>query len=284
MARVAVVTDSTADLPAELRQALGIRVVPLNVHFGDEVFKDGVEMTPEGFWEKLRQSPHHPRTSQPAPGDFLTVYRELEAAGHPICSIHISAEMSGTLQSAQVAAEMLGSPGGIEVVDSRSVSMGLGLVVLAAARAAQRGASLPEVAAEARAVAGRLQILFGVDTLEFLQRNGRIGRAQALVGGLLNIKPVLQVEDGVVAAADKVRGRSRVLPRCLEIMAERIPPGRKVAAAVLYTTDPGEGKAWLEAFQKQYQMVERYLVPLGPVVACHAGPGTVGIAMYEVTG
>lgn len=281
MTKVAVVTDSTADLPVDLRRTLGIEMVPLNVHFGDEVFKDAVEMDVDGFWAKLSQSPHHPRTSQPAPGDFLTLYQSLAAAGRPVLSVHISADLSGTLGSAQIAKEML-TEGEVELVDSRSVSSGLGMVAMAVARAADKGATLAQVADEARAVAGRMQILFGVDTLEFLAKNGRIGRAQALLGGLLSIKPVLQVQDGVVAPADKVRGRSKVLPRCQEIMAKRIPPGRKVAAAVLYTTDIEEGRAWLEAFRKQYQLVESHLMPLGPVVACHAGPGTVGIAMYEL--
>lgn len=281
MARVAVVVDSTADIPAPVRQDLDIAMVPLNVHFGDQVFKDQVEMDTEGFWRQLHASPVHPRTSQPAPGDFLAVYQRLAAEGRPVVSIHISAQLSGTCQSAQIAAGMV--PGAqIEVVDSKSASLGFGLIAIGAARMAREGAPLDQVAAWCREVASRMHVFFGVDTLEFLARNGRIGRARALLGGILNIKPILTLEDGVVAPADKVRGKAKVLPRVLDLLAERIPPGRRVRAGVLHAQAPDEAQAWLQALQGRYQVVESYVAPIGPVIATHVGPGTVGAAVHEV--
>lgn len=279
MADLCIVTDSTSDLPVEVRRELGIEVVPLNVHFGDELFKDGVDMDVDGFWQHLTRSPHHPKTSQPSPGDFAAVYKPLVEAGKEIVSIHISADLSGTLASAKIAADMF-PDARIHLVDTRSVSMGLGMVVAAAARMARAGASAEEVAAFARTTGPKVRILFGIDTLEFLARNGRIGRASALLGGLLSVKPILTIQDGVVAPADKVRGKAKVLPRALELMAERIPAGSRVYAAALHANVPDEARVWLNAFSEHYKVVGDWIAPIGPVVAVHGGPGTVGIAMY----
>ncbi len=281
MSKVCIVTDSTADLPAQLRQELGIEMVPLNVHFGDEVLKDQIEIDNDAFWAKLSHSTVHPRTSQPAPGDFLAVYRQAAEAGRSVVSIHISSLLSGTFNSAKVAAGMA-EGANIELVDTRSASLGLGLIVVEAARMAQNGAGAAEIAAYARTAAKGMQIFFGVDTLEFLARNGRIGKAQALLGGLLNIKPILKVEEGQVAAADKVRGKSKVLPRIQELLAEKIPAGRKVRVATLHTNAPEEASAWLAALKQHYDVVETMVAPVGAVIAVHVGPGTVGVAMHEV--
>lgn len=281
MAKACIVTDSTADIPGGLRRELGIEMVPLNVHFGDEVLKDQVEIDHDGFWAKLQQSPVHPRTSQPAPGEFLAVYRRLAADGRPIVSMHISSQLSGTFNSAQIAAGMADGAR-IELVDTRSASLGVGLLAIEGARMAQRGASAAEIAAYAREAAARMQIFFGVDTLEFLARNGRIGKARALLGGLLNIKPILKVEDGLVHPADKVRGKSRVLPRVLELLEERIPTGRRVRMAVLHANVPEDAAAWVSAIKERYDVAEHLVAPIGPVIAVHAGPGVVGVAMHEL--
>lgn len=281
MAKVCVVTDSTCDLPANLRAQLELEMVPLNIHFGDEVYKDAVEMDTNRFWQHLSTSPHHPKTSQPAPGEFLELYQRLHAEGRPVVSVHLSADMSGTLGSAQIAKEMA-PDAEIELVDTRSVSMGLGLIAIEAARMAQRGASATEIAEWARRTGRSQYIFFGVDTLEFLAKGGRIGRAQALLGGLLNVKPILAVDNGVVASADKVRGKTKVLPRVIELMHERIPAGSKVRAAILHARAEEEGRAWLDAFAKEYQIIESWIQPLGAVVATHAGSGTLGIAMHAV--
>lgn len=277
-----IVTDSTADLPAELREALRIEMVPLTVHFGPESYKDGVEMDSEAFWRTLASSPHHPRTAQPSPGDFLEVYRPLAAQGYEILSIHLSAKLSGTIASAQVAAQML-PDAQITLLDTRSASLGLGLVALEAARLAQAGRSAAEILPHLEAIAGRMNVLFTLDTLEFLQRNGRIGKAQALLGGLLGVKPILHIDpEGVVAPVDKVRGRSRTLPRTLELLQERVPRGSRVRMAVLHTQAPEQAAEWLAAAKQIYEVEEALIAPIGSVIATHVGPGAIGFAFYQV--
>jgi DegV family protein with EDD domain len=277
-----IVTDSTSDLAEAIRSELGIEMVPLTVHFGPESFHDVVEMTIPDFWAKLQTSPHHPKTAQPSPGDFLKVYEPLVAEGHEIISIHVSGRMSGTTNSAQIAAQMLPNAK-ITMIDTRSVTMGLGMMVVEAARMARAGKSTDDIVARVGAVADRMNILFTLDTLEFLQKNGRVGKAQALLGGLLGIRPILQVDkEGIVAPADKVRGKSKILSRTLEIMQERIPAGRTINLAVLHTQAPEEAKAWLETVRKLYTVKEDWIAEIGPVVATNTGPGTVGVCFYEV--
>jgi len=279
---IRIVTDSTADLSPHLRQQYGIEMVPLTVHFGSETFLDGVTMDSKAFWRKLRESPHHPSTAQPSPGDFLEVYRRIHAEGDEILSIHISSNLSGTVGSAQVAAQML-PEARVTVIDTRSVSLGIGMACIEAARLAREGKSVDEIVPAIRDLCGRMHIFFTIDTLEFLQKNGRIGRAQALLGGLLGIKPILQVDrDGFIAPADKVRGRSRVLPRTLELMQERVPAGRRIKVAVLHAQAPADAEALLAEIGKVYKIEEHFLGDIGAVVATHGGPGTLGAAFYEV--
>jgi len=277
-----IVTDSTADLSPQMRAENGIEMVPLTVHFGMETFKDAVEMDADAFWAKLRSSPHHPSTAQPSPGDFLTVYEKIHAAGDEILSIHISGKLSGTMNSAQIAAQML-PEAKITLVDTKSVTCGLGMIAVEASRMARAGKSCAEIVDWARAVSDRMNIFFTLDTLEFLQKNGRIGKAQALLGGLLGIKPILQVDrEGLVAPADKVRGKNKVLPRSMELMQERVPAGRTIRVAVLHANAPEEAAVWLQEVKKHYSVDEAWTATLGPVVATNVGPGTVGVCFYEV--
>lgn len=279
---IRIVTDSTADLSPAMCQEYGIEVVPLTIHFGSESFVDGVELDSAGFWAKLKQSPHHPSTAQPAPGDFLQVYKRLHAAGDEIISIHISSRLSGTINSAQIAAQML-PEAKVAVVDTRSVSLGLGMVVVEAARLARAGKSREEILTAIQPIYEGMNLYFTLDTLEFLQRNGRIGKASAVIGGLLGIKVILQVDkEGVVAAADKVRGRSRVLARVKELLTQAIPAGRKIRLGVLHAQALAEAKVWAEEAKHFYQVEEVFVADLGAVIACHAGPGAVGLALYEV--
>jgi DegV family protein with EDD domain len=279
---VRIVTDSTADLAAEIRRDLGIEMVPLTVHFGPESFHDVVEMSTDAFWAKLRSSSHHPKTAQPSPGDFLQVYEALAKEGHEILSIHLSGRLSGTISSGQIAAQMTPNAQ-ITLVDTRSVTMGLGMMAIEAARMARDGKPVAEILTRVNAVADRMNILFTLDSLEFLQRNGRVGKAQAMLGGLLGIKPILQVDkEGLVAPADKVRGKSKVMPRALEIMQERVPAGRTINLSVLHTQAPEEASTWLTAVRQIYTVNEHFIADLGPVVATNAGPGTVGVCFYEV--
>lgn len=277
-----IVTDSTADLLPELRAQNQIEMVPLTVHFGPDSYKDVVEMDSAAFWAKLNASPHHPKTAQPAPGDFLEVYRRLHEAGDEILSIHISGKLSGTLSSAHAATQLL-PDARIALVDTKQVSLGLGMLVIEASRMAAAGRPVTEIVSWVNQTKERMNLFFTLDTLEFLQKNGRVGKAQALLGGLLGIKPILQVDrEGVVAPADKVRGKSKVLARSMELMQERVPAGRRIKAAVLHAQAADEAAEWLGQVKKIYDVAEHWIAPIGPVIATNTGPGALGIAFYEV--
>jgi len=279
--RVRVVTDSTADIPRSYVEELGITVVPLNVHFGDKVYLDFVELTSSNFYELLRKSPEHPRTSQPSPGDFAKVYEELSRDGSAIVSVHLSAELSGTYQSAVMAREMLADKP-IEVIDSRLASMAFGLPVIAGARAAREGRSLEEVVAVIRNAMAKMQVVFAVDTLEYLARNGRIGRAQALLGTLLSVKPLLTLEEGVVTPLEKVRGERKVIPRMVEIMGERLTPeGGAPVVSIVHADCPDRAEALRAAVEEAYHPREVIVGGLGAVIGTHVGPGTSAVLWYQ---
>lgn len=279
---IRVVTDSTADLPKELAQQLGITVVPLNVHFGDEIFKDGVTLDAPEFWRRLGQGAL-PRTSQPSPLDFVQAWKPLLEAGDEVLSIHISHDMSGTVGAANIAREMMGADAArITVVDSHSVSMAMGMAAVVCARHAAAGEERAAALAElVTAITGSTAVFFNLDSLEMLAKNGRIGRAQAMVGGLLGIKPILQVTDGVVAPADKVRGKSKVMPRTAELLGERIPHRRHVTASIVYGESASLATPWAELVRQLYEVDELWEAPLGAVVASHVGFGVVGIILHE---
>lgn len=278
--RFAVVTDSSADLPPALRAKHGISVVPLTVTFGAEEFADGVDLSPQEFWQRVARGGDLPRTTQPGPADFARVYQRLYADGMGILSVHLSGEMSGTVQSARLAAGDFPA-GAIRVVDSRSASMGVGFLALAAARMAEEGVALEEAEAAVRALAGKLEIFFTVDSLEWLRRNGRIGRAKAFLGTLLNVKPVLTIEDGVVSPVEQVRSRERSLHRLVEL-AREAAAGRTVDVAVVHGDCPEDGERVMAELVASVDARERVVVWLGSTIGAHTGPGTLGIVMLPV--
>lgn len=273
---VKVVTDSTADLPPEVAEQLGVTVVPLTVFFGDEAFKDGVEITNDEFFTRLTQGPVLPRTTQPAVGEFLEVYQPLIDAGHEIVSIHISAKLSGTMNSAQSAREQM--PGArIELVDTQLASLGEALAVEAAAKAAKAGASVEEVASAAREAAEKTELYFVLDTLEYLQKGARIGRAQALIGGLLSIKPVLKVIDGEVAPFEKIRSKAKAHQRLREIASEGAP-WEEIAFCHMTSDEEVQGLTeFLTPLSKEPVLSAR----VGTVIGTYTGPGVVGVALRK---
>jgi len=281
MGRTRIVTDSTADLPAGLAEELGITVVPLNVHFGDELLKDGVTITAVEFFDKLAQSDILPRTSQPSPADFADVYRELGADGSPIVSVHISTKLSGTIQSANLGREII-KEGDVRVIDSRVASMGLGMMAVQAARRAAAGWGPDEIVAELEDIRARSLAGFTVATLEYLEKNGRIGKAAALLGSLLKVKPLLILRDGEIHPWEKVRGAGRVVPRFIELILEVIPAGSRVCCSVLHAANP-EGAEQVEArLREHWEMVECHRSLVGPVIGCHVGPGLLAVCAYPV--
>jgi DegV family protein with EDD domain len=270
---IAVVTDSTCDTLPEVAAKQGVRVVPLTVRFGDEQFKDGVDITAKEFYQRLTTSSVTPSTSQPSPEAFSACYKELlEGGAEGIVSAHISGKLSGTLQSATLAAQEFA--GKVEVVDTSTVSAGLQLVVDAANKAAKKGADLPAVAQAASSASARSGLYVLLDTLTYLQRGGRIGKAQAFVGGLLNVKPVLQLKDGVVHPESRVRSRSQGLARLVELVKQE---GEIEAAAIMHSTVPDLAQELKRQIQEVVgESVDVKIGEIGPVVGTYGGPGAVG--------
>lgn len=280
MGSVHIVTDSGADLPPELAYPR-LHVVPLTVHFGQESLRDGVELTVEDFYRRLRQASQAtmPRTSQPSPAEFEAVYRPLVEAGHSIVSVHLSAALSGTLQSATLAARSVG--GEIYVVDSLSASLGIGLLAWYGARLADAGQPAGAIAERLKALREKLAVFFTVDTLEYLQRNGRIGKAQAFVGGLLNVKPVLTLRQGVVHPVERVRGKAKALARIVDHAVEAVGE-RPVRLAVMHGDVPDEAERLTAMAKSRLQVEELVVAPLGPIIGTHAGPGSLGMVCIPV--
>jgi DegV family protein with EDD domain len=277
--KIAVVTDSTAYIPEEALNGLSVPVIPLWLIWGDGRFRDGVDIDPPTFYDRLRGSESFPTTSQPSAGEFVKFFRQAGAEADAVVGIFISSKLSGTVPNAQVAAAQLPELT-IRVIDSLSTSMGLGFVVLAAARAAVAGKSLEEVVAVAESVRDRLEVLFVVDTLEYLHRGGRIGGAKRLLGTALNIKPLLHLDDGCIEPLSQVRTRRKAVARMMEIVEQRLDGKPMVEAAVLDVGVPERGKAVAKRVKERFDVPRVYRTQVSPVIGAHAGPGTVGIAFY----
>lgn len=289
---VRVVTDSTSDLPPDLARAHGIHVVPVLVLFGDTVYHDGVDLKPREFYELLEKGKVHPHTNPPPRMDFLDAYRSL-APQKDVVSVHVSQKLSQTVVHARAAAAE-GLPGfqkqrgeaervTLRVVDSGSVSLGLGMLALFAARMARRGVEPDSIADRLEAMRERLHVLFVVDTLEYLARGGRIGKARAVVGNLLGIKPILGVVEGEVAPVDKVRGGRAAHPRLIELFRDRVDPKRPVVASIAHAKAPVWADRLKRLLEKSFTVNEVFIAEMGPVVVANAGPGTVGMAVFQPT-
>ncbi|NLZ38141.1 MAG: DegV family protein [Firmicutes bacterium] len=275
---VRIVTDSTADLPAEFVQELDITVVPLKVHFGEEEYLDWIDFDSDSFFAKLQSSPIIPCTSQPSPADFESVYKPLAETGDSIISIHISAQLSGTYQSAVIAKNELADCD-ITVVDSKTGSMAMGIAVIEAARAAKAGKTKEEILAQLNSNIDKVKVFFAVDTLEYLQKNGRIGKAAALLGGLLNVKPLLSVKDGIIVPKEKIRGKEKAKERLIEIVAEEFGEDVKGKAVILHGNEPKEAQKLYEKVKERFAFSEVIISSIGSVIGTHLGPGVLAIAV-----
>jgi DegV family protein with EDD domain len=276
MSRIKVVTDSTADLTREQIEKSGLTVVPLNVHFGDEVYKDGVTIKPSEFYARLRSSSIMPRTSQPSAGEFMEVYQRLAAEADTIVSVHISSQLSGTLNSAETARGMVD----VEVVpfDTRLCSQAAARCALLAAREAAAGKSKEDILAVLEQARESTLLVFCADTLEYLQKNGRIGRAQAVLGSMLQVKPVLTMDkEGHVASYDKVRGRSKVLPRMLLAANSTFGAGAEVDVSVIHSVNRDQAEELLTMMRNEFKVRDAVVAEIGPVVGAHIGPGAIGL-------
>jgi DegV family protein with EDD domain len=276
--RVAIVTDSTADLTLEMAQELGVTVVPLRVIFGNEAYREGVDITTEEFYERLVKSRPLPTTSAPSVGDFQEVYERLLKGVDSIVSIHIGAKLSATVQAAQTARQSLAKPERIEIVDSQATSLAMGFAIIEAVEAARAGAKLAEVKAAAESAVQRTHVLFMVDTLEYLRRGGRIGRARAYLGTLLSVKPILSLREGEVYPEQRVRTRARGLEH---IIQSAIRHQKVERAAVGHSTTPDEAERIRERLAMAFPNVNVHMTRFGPVLGTHAGPGVIGVGVME---
>jgi DegV family protein with EDD domain len=276
MSTVAIVTDSTADLPPQLAASRSITVVPLTLNFDGQSLLDGVDIRPDEFYRRLPSATTHPTTSQPSPGRFAEAYSSLLAEHDSVVSIHISEKLSGTYASARQAADMT-DPKRVRVVDSELVSMSLGLVTLVASAMASGGAEAETIEAKVLNMRLQVQTYFSVATLEFLRRGGRIGRASALLGSVLQVKPVLCIRDGLVTPLERVRTFDRALTRVVELTRE-VDRGHGICVIVGHA----DAEADAERIGRELEPIAETLMiqPLGPVVGAHAGPGVVGVGCY----
>ncbi|MCR3922942.1 MAG: DegV family protein [Firmicutes bacterium] len=275
---IKIFTDSTSDLPQGLVSELDITVIPLKVHFGEEAYLDWIDLDSDTFFAKLQASEVIPRTSQPSPADFESVYKRVTEAGDSIISIHISSHLSGTYQSAMIAKDMLEGMD-IEVIDAETSSMALGLIVIEAARAVKEGKSKDEIMNQVQAHLKKVKVYFAVDTLEYLQKNGRIGKAAALLGGLLSVKPLLTLKDGVIVPKEKVRGKSKAQERLIEIVGEEFGQDVKGKAVILHGNELVEAVKMKEKLEQRYNFSEVLISAIGAVIGTHTGPGVLAIAV-----
>jgi DegV family protein with EDD domain len=278
MRKVVIATDSTATVPADLVQELDIRIVPVPLSFDGQTFRDGVDIAPSEIYRRLRTAKCIPTTAAPSVGDFSQAFMAAGQEASGIVSIHMSPDLSTTYNVALTASRLVhGIP--IRVFNCRSVAMGQGFVVLEAARAAAAGATLDEVVSRAEAVASKVNLLFTLDTFEYLHRGGRIGGAATLMGMALQIKPVLCLNDGHIEVFAKPRTKRRAIRLMLREMAERIGL-HPLHAAVFHADVPEESEDLRQRVAEQFNCVELYVAEFTPVMGIHTGPGVLGVAFY----
>jgi len=283
MPPIVIVTDSASDIDPKLREELGIVTVPLKVIFETQTYLDGIDLTSREFFAKLQQAETLPTTSQPSPLDFAETFKKIvEEHGKDvqIIAILLSASLSGTFQAGVIGKSMMEEETDITVIDSKGASFVHGIAAVEAARAAREGKTKQQVLDLIERLLERTHVYFIVDTLTYLQRGGRIGKASALVGSLLNIKPILTLENGMVAPFDKVRGTKKALSRVMEALKTDVGDG-PVKTAILHSNVPEEAAAFLEQVKQEFQVTESYLQEIGPVIGVHAGPGLLGCVMVK---
>jgi len=273
---VKIITDSVADLSPQVVAEMGISVVPLRVRFGDEVYRDGIDLTPDQFYEKLKTSKVFPNTSVPSPADFVQVYDKLSQETDEILAILVSARLSATYEVALQSIERMKRKCRVELVDSQTATMAEGFIVMTAARAAQAGASLDEVIEVTRKTMPRVDFRAAFDTLEYLRRGGRIGRAQAFLGSMLKINPIIALKNGLVEPAGRTRSRAKAIDHLYEFAA-----GYALIEelAVENTACPDEAEALLERLGAIFPRERIHRSRMTPVIGTHTGPGLLLVAV-----
>ena len=278
---VAVFTDSTSDLPPDVATRHGITIVPLNVHFGDEVFRDQADISTDEFMRRMTTAPKLPTTSQPSVGSFEAVFREAAREHDEAICVVISSRLSGTIQSAEIAARNVADQIRVEIVDSLNASYGLGFQALRAAELAAQGQRAAEIATQLRAELSHYHVVFFVETLEHLRRGGRIGKAAQLVGSLLQLRPLLRIEEGQVVPFERTRTRKKAIEALVTFAASF---GAVDSLAVLYNTTPDDARTLAERVGPLTPDQRVAVVQLGPVIATHIGPDVLGLVIREANG
>jgi len=277
MSGIRVVTDSSCDLPPELAASEGISIVPLTIRFGSEELVDGQDLTTSGFWQRCERSPQLPETAAPAPGAFEATFRDLaEKGADGIVCVNISSRLSATMQSAQVAASAVAGQVPVRVIDSRFASLGQGLLTLAAARMAAQGKGIDDVAGAVEDLIPRTKLLATLDTLENLKKGGRIGGAQAFIGTMLSIKPVIQVLDGAVEQESKQRTRAR----SLRYLADKVKEHGPVEGLSVMHGEAPDLEEMLDLLGEVVPRAEILVGSIGPVIGTHAGPRAIGVTFH----
>jgi DegV family protein with EDD domain len=276
VSNVAIVTDSVADLPPQIVEELGITVVPLVVRFGTDLYRDGLDLSPDQFYEKLRTSKVLPATSVPSPGDFADAYNKLAEKTNEIAVISLTSKLSATYQVALQAVGLMKKQCRVEVLDSQWAIMAQGFIVIAAAKAAQSGASLDEVLDVARHTMHRVDMCAAFDTLEYLERGGRIGKAQAFLGSLLKVNPIIGIKDGEVHPLARERSRAKAIDYLYNFVASF---GNVEGLAVEYAIDLDEANRLVQRLHAKYPQVPIYLSRTSPVIGTHTGPGLIVVSM-----
>jgi DegV family protein with EDD domain len=277
MSKIALVTDSTSSLPQDLVEKYKIAVAPQILIWGPETFEDGVDIMPSEFYKRLSKASVMPSTSQVTVSKFLEIYQRLLDQDYQILSILVSSKLSGTVNSAVQAKAMLPADAPIEIVDSNSIAMAMGFHLLTVARAIEQGANLAECVDLAQKASQQTGIFFAVNTLEFLHRGGRIGGAKRFLGTALNIKPILELRDGMVEAAEQVRTRRKSLSRIVELTEKQIGGRTPVRLASLHANCSEDAQLVLNEAVEKLNPVETYFSEVSPVIGANAGPGVVGL-------
>jgi DegV family protein with EDD domain len=273
---IKIVTDSTSDLPPELAKEQDISVVPIYLRFGQEVYRDMVDIDQDKFYQKLTHDPIHPSTTQPSPKDFSNVYKEIGKKADGILSIHISSKLSGTYNAALRGKEDADPKCPVEVIDSEAGTMGLGLLVLAANKLAKAGKNLQQIAQEVKQMIPNIHVMGLLDTLKYLQLGGRLGKMQALLGSILSIKPLLILKDGVLSPAGRVRSRAKGI----DSLVEYVKNAKEIHdLSVIYNTTLDEAKALVKRLGGVFDEAQIKLARLGPGLGVHAGPGLLMVAL-----
>ncbi len=279
--RFAIVVDGTASFSPEVQREFDIRLLPLHVDIGSETFTANVDLTADEFYRRIAAPGVLTGTSQPNMGECRDVYDAIVAEGtRQLLVMTIATELSGTFSVASTTAQAM--PGvSIQVIDTRSVAGGISLIATACARLRRGGSSFEQTVALARKLSGKVAIYAVADTLEYLKRSGRVSGAQALFGSMLKMKPILEVANGVVHPADRVRTRERAVQRMKELVEARVPEGARIHACTLHTNAPDRAREVADWVQERYHCVEHWIAEAGPVIGARAGPGVVGLCWYR---